>query len=296
MEKIGLVFDSSCGYSKEKVEKDGNFFIPLIIEIDGKKYKAGIDIDSEKILEKMKDKNIEIKTASPELQDIYNSFKKGLKIFDKLIFIGISEKFSSTQNNARVIINEYKDEFKGKVFIYKSQFSAPWTKFYYNSFKKIIDKYKDISSIYEVLDKQKEKMIGVLSPGDIYWFYKGGRITKRQYKTANILNIHPILVVKDGEINPDNVEKAFSIKKAAIKMINILKPEIENLRQKKINHKIIILSEDQTKSKKILTSLVTSIFKLDEKEIIFEKYISPEQSVHMGPGSFGLTYFWDIEI
>lgn len=296
MEKIGLVFDSSCGYSKEKIEKDGNFFIPLIIEINGKKYKAGVDIDSEKILEKMNDRDIEIKTASPELQDIYNSFKKGLKKFDKLIFIGLSEKFSSTQNNARVIINEYKDDFKGKVFIYKSQFSSPWIKLYYNSFKKLVEKYDDISKIYKILDKQKEKMIGVLSPGDIYWFYKGGRITKRQYKTANILNIHPILIVKDGEIDPDNVEKAFSIKKAAIKMINILKSDIEDLKANKIEYKIFVLGEKETKARKILTNLVKTIFKVDENEIIFEEHISPEQTVHMGPGAFGLSYFWDIEI
>ncbi|AHK22186.1 DegV family protein [Candidatus Hepatoplasma crinochetorum] len=296
MKKIGLVFDSSCGYSKEKVENDGNFFVPLIIEINGTKYKAGVDIDSEKIVEKMKDRNIEIKTASPELQDIYNSFKKGLEKYEKLIFIGISEKFSSTQNNARVIIDEYKNEFKGRIYIYKSQFSAPWTKFYYNSLKKLVSKIQNIEKIYEILDNQKDKMVGILSPGDIYWFYKGGRITKRQYTAANILNIHPILVVKDGEIDPNNVEKAFSIKKAAIKMIHIVKGKVEELNKKGIKYKIVILGEENTKSRKILTNLVKNIFELKENEIIFERHISPEQTVHMGPNAFGLTYFCDIKI
>ena len=43
-EKIALVVDSTCGYSKKEAEKMGMFYVPVILTIDGKDFNDGVDV------------------------------------------------------------------------------------------------------------------------------------------------------------------------------------------------------------------------------------------------------------
>ena len=61
--KIGIVFDSSCGYTKKEILDKGAFFAPLIISINNQDFEDGINITSEE-LEKHLIEGAKVKTAA----------------------------------------------------------------------------------------------------------------------------------------------------------------------------------------------------------------------------------------
>ncbi|WAM01233.1 DegV family protein [Mycoplasmopsis felis] len=51
MKNIAIVVDSSCGLTENQAKKLDLFYLPLMIEVDGKVYREGIDVSSENLFE-----------------------------------------------------------------------------------------------------------------------------------------------------------------------------------------------------------------------------------------------------
>ncbi|BDV02579.1 MAG: protein DegV [Candidatus Hepatoplasma vulgare] len=287
MEEWGVIFDSSCGLSKEKVEADGNFFIPLIVRINNEEFKAGDEIFTKDLHKKMQNRNVKIQTAAPKLGDIEATFNKAIKKYKKVVYIGISYNFSSAQNAARSIYAN-NDKYKGKIFIYDSVYSSPWIYTFYDDIVKIIKNTKNFEKIKMKLDFQKDKMNGYLTPGDIWWFYKGGRITKRQYFAGSLLRVKPILRVSEGKIL-EHVIKIRSIKRVIDKMMNLIEEDKNRAIKEKNDYKFLIFTEGNEEIRNLLKEAIikkNNEIKIDD---IGEIEVSTEQTAHMGPNSFGVT-------
>ncbi len=288
MKKIGLIIDSSSGLTMKEANDRGHGFIPLQISINDDVKKAGIDLEINNLYECMKDKkNVEIKTSLPLGSDIEAAFEWALERYDEAIYIGLSHKLSGTQNAVRNI-SSLNDKYKDKIHVYHSQYSSPWTKLYVDEVKELLIQNDDIEIIFERLDRANEHMYGLLSPGDIYWFYKGGRISKGAYMAGSLLKITPILTVKDGNLDKDNVIKARGVEKAMSKMIEIMKEKISTLREKGIPFTLLSMKADD----EVLNERM--MFKLGEEPVmngvkIVQSGLSLEQTAHMGPGSCGLA-------
>ncbi len=290
MKKIGIVFDSSCGKSKEELKAKNSFAIPLLITVNNDEYNANFDITSKEIVERMsKDKEINIKTSSPINQNIINTFKEALEEYEKVIFIGISKEFSGTINAVSQVVKGEND-FVDRVFIYEeSLFSAPWTGYYFNDIIDFANNAETIEEVFEKLDQYNKNLIGFLVPGDIYWFYKGGRISKNQYLGANLLKIKPILVIKKGMISKREMHITRSEKKAVKKIFDLVQKQINAFKEKGIEdiQFAVLDGFNQEKLDFTFKSLLEH-FNLKEEEVV-TLTIGAEQSAHLGPDSFGVT-------
>ncbi len=290
MKKIGIVFDSSCGKSKEELKAKNSFAIPLLITINNDEYNANFEITSQEIVKIMSEnKEVDVKTSSPINKNIIDTFKEALKEYEKVIFVGISKEFSGTINAVSQVVKG-ENEFVDRVFIYeKSLFSAPWTGFYFDNIIEFANNAKSIEEVFEKLDQYNGNLIGFLVPGDIYWFYKGGRISKNQYLAANLLKIKPILVVRSGRISKREMHVTRSDKKAIKKIFDLVQKQINIFKEKGITEYYfgVLNGFNQEKLDFTLDSLVEH-FKINRDDIKVTT-IGAEQSAHLGPDSFGVT-------
>lgn len=286
MGKIGLILDSTCGLSKKEVESMGFGFMPIIININGIDKRAGVEVDSKEMYSIMSDRHVIIKTSLPSGEDIMKSFDFVLKKFEKAIFISLSRKMSGTYNSARIISKD--DKYKGKIFVYESLYSSPWTPLYVKEFIELVESEDSIEKIYSILDLSIKYLIGFLSPGDIWWFYKGGRISKMQYIAGSLMKMKPILTISDGEIKKHDVPKIRTPKKAMNKMCEMLEPLIKMANDDKLPFKYVVLDSDEKELTESTKDSLKRNFHIKDKDILITQ-LSPEQTAHMGPGSFGMT-------
>ncbi len=287
MGKIGFIFDSTCGLSKDEVESMGYGYFSMLIEIDNEIYKTGDTIDSKQVLEKMTDRNVIIKTSLPTGADIEKAFDYVLENYDQAVYIGISHKFSGTHNAVKLLSQE--DKYKGKIFVPQTHFSSPWTTLYVKEIINIKDKLLTIKDIEKYIEFTNDKMTGYLSPGDIWWFYKGGRISKMQYVVGNLAKIFPILKVTNGDFDKSMTIKIRNRSRSIEKMIELIKTQISELKTKGIKFEYLILdTNDETKNNEMV-DLIRKTLQINDK--ISKVLLTPEQIAHLGPDSFGFTLF-----
>ncbi len=286
MKKFGLVVDSSCGLTKKEVNAMGIGFVPSLINMDGKTYKSGVDIDKNYLYENMDKNTTKISTATALPEDFAKAFKFVLKTHKEVIYVGVNKNISSTQNSARLVVEGNK-EFKNNVHIYESIYAAPWIEVYLKDIAKIVSDGKTVKEIYEKLNYQNDKMFLALSPMDITWFYKGGRITRIQYIAGNILSVNPIITIKDGYMDREKVIRCRTIKKSIDKMIE--KVSVSYEKYKNNGFKFIVLGSANKELENTVVDRIVEKFNVKKNKII-TIHLCPEQIAHMGPSAFGITF------
>ncbi|CRX37201.1 / / DegV domain-containing protein / 73061:73933 Reverse [Candidatus Hepatoplasma crinochetorum] len=279
--KKGLLIDSSTGLTKKQAEEMGFYYTSLIINIDGKEYKSGIDIDNKFLLDNMNLKT-KVQTSTAKLGDVEQEIKKALKEVDQLLIITISKYLSSMNSMIKVLADD--DEYKEKVFVFDSNFITPWIYHELPNIKKWI-KNDDIKMnfIIEKLSFLKDKMNAFLIPDTLVFLYAGGRITKAQYIAGSFLKVLPIIVVRNGRIDSEDVIKKRTVNKAYDKAIEILKKQYNNWIKKGYRVELKIINLNSDKNFEILKEkLAREGFKKFEETII-----APEIVAHVGPRATG---------
>ncbi len=295
MRKIGLILDSTSGLTEAEANARGIGFIPLQVIINGKSHKAGVDITTEEVLNAMDGdkKNIDIKTSLPNGNDVEKAFEWALERYEKVLYIGVSGKMSGTINSVRNVMS-LNEEYKNRITVYDSELSSPWLNVYIEDFEWLISEYSDIETITKILDLTKPYIIGHLSPEDIYWFYKGGRLSKMQYLAGSLLKVKPILTIEDGTLNKEKLTKARGLEKAMDKMIELEKEEIKIIEDEGIEYKIMTIDSSNSELTKTMIKKIVEEFNVKAEDVI-AKPVSTEQSAHMGPAACGISVYISLK-
>ena len=97
---IRLLVDSASDYTQEEIENKNLYFVPLQIQIEGKNYLDGVDIDKETFYEKMMNSKEFFKTSQPSPQEFLDIFEKVKEKQETLICLSLSSKLSGTYQSA----------------------------------------------------------------------------------------------------------------------------------------------------------------------------------------------------
>jgi DegV family protein with EDD domain len=140
-------------------------------------------------------------------------------------------------------------------------------------------------SLSEIVDLVKEMMpiTKMIQTADtLKYLYMGGRIGKAKHMMGSILNIKPLIGMKDGIIVP--LGQARSRKNAYEKMINMVEEVVGYMGRVKIAYVHAAAMEEAEKIKSLAETKLTCV------ESLFAE-LSPALGVHTGPGTAGLCYF-----
>ncbi len=206
MSKIKIITDSGSDISLETAEKLGIRILPISFTFDGEKYyRESIDMSKEEFYERLSDKDAPIpKTAQVtpiQYIDAYNEeYDNG---FDTLIVVTISSKGSGMYQNAVMSAQEVMDERGGEIIVidsmgYSCMYGAPVIHAA-NMIKEGKGKEEIVSYIKDATRSIKTYFL----VEDLLHLKKGGRINAATLVIANMLEIKPILDIKDGLVVQD---------------------------------------------------------------------------------------------
>ena len=121
MEKIAVVTDSTA-YIPEQMKKGLPIFtIPLHVNLGGKTYDDGVDLQPQEFYERIKTENEIPQTSQATPGEFFNFYKNLLEMGYKIISIHLSEKLSSTLDSAKIAKKELSSE---KIELVDSQTGA----------------------------------------------------------------------------------------------------------------------------------------------------------------------------
>lgn len=216
-----IISDTSCDLTKEEIKELGIEYVPFKISIDGVEYEDDDNLKLEEYLDKMEKTENAIKTACPAPYDYLKIIEEN---YDKDIYIlTITSKLSGSYNSAKIAEQEAREKFKDiKIHVIDTKAASAGNT---RIVLKLLDlvKEKSFEEVVPAIEREVDNSTTMFVLESMKNLIKNGRIKKSAGLVANVLNIRPIMIAKDGEIELYEINRG--IKKSLDKMIKAIGTE-----------------------------------------------------------------------
>lgn len=194
---IRLLVDSASDYTQEEIRNKNLYFVPLQIQIEGKNYLDGVDIDKETFYEKMMNSKEFFKTSQPSPQEFLDIFEEVKKKQETLICLSLSSKLSGTYQSACLAKDMVDYE---NIYIVDTLTAVAGIRLLCEVAINWIDENRSVENIVSGLEELKEHVHIYAGLDTLEYLAKGGRISKTAAAIGTLASIKPIICVEHGEV------------------------------------------------------------------------------------------------
>ena len=276
---IKIIADTTSTLTLEEAKNLGLYYLPQIIVFDDKSYRDDTEITTDEFLEKLKKSITLPKTAAPPPALYTPIFEEISKNGDTALVLTPSAKVSGTYRSATVAAQDFPDveisvidtNLIGPGFGTVVRLSVEWAKsgVPISEITKRIEDFSKRSCIYLYVDT-------------LEYLHKGGRIGTAKALAGSVLQIKPILLFKDGQIN--QFESQRTKKRALERIIDLVKHECPD----SPDSHLTILEADAMKDALELKTAFSSLQNIKDISIC---NLPPAIIVHAGPGVLAASFF-----
>ena len=283
---VKLVTDSTSYISEELINKYNISIASLNVILQGKSYRE-VNLDNKYFYEVM-DQSEEIPTSSqPSIDELLDIFKSIVKSGDNVVGVFLSSDMSGTYSSAHLAKNMVLEEYPdARIEIIDSRTNCMQMGFQVIEGARAAKEGKSIEEVVEVVNNVVKSSRFLFVPDTLRYLKKGGRIGGAAALFGTILQIRPILTVRDGVTSV--FEKVRTKKKAVNAIVDKVLDDIKNYGLGDvIVHHINCAEEGRELAKRLEEELNISIR---------IQSIGPIIGLHVGPGSIGVAYFTKKEL
>lgn len=224
-----IVVDSCCDLPKIYRNNEHFQISPLTIDIDGFKILDDDTFNQKLLLEKMKGSNNSPKTSCPSPETYMEAYNCDAQ---DIYCVTLSGKLSGSYNSATLGKNLFKEENGDKnIEIFDSCSASVGEVLIALKIFELAEQGKSFIEVVDEVNNYKKEIDTKFVLESLDNLRKNGRLTNIQATLANVLNIKPVMgATSDGEII--KIEQVRGMKKALIRMVNIIVEKGKNLEQK----------------------------------------------------------------
>ncbi|MCO8194435.1 DegV family protein [Anaerofustis sp. NSJ-163] len=277
-EKIAIITDSGTDVPPKYIEKYNMYVVPLIVNYENQSYRDGIDININKICEKLKE---EVPTTSlPSIDDIMETFERVLTDgYKKVIVVTISSGLSGTHNAMRIASESFEDKLDIMLVDTKNiDIGAGFTAIRAGE---LIEQGYSFDEIKEKLDDAINNTKVYFCVKTLEYLRKGGRIGLVASVVGTALDLKPVISCNSDGIYYV-VSKARGRKKSIKKAINEAKEYAKQFEE----YNIAVVNVWSKEEAKEIEDNIKNDF--PNVKSVFVGAISPALAVHTGPGLIGV--------
>jgi len=271
---IRIITDSTCDLPASVIDDLGIAVVPLYINIGDQGYLDGIDIGRKEFYSNLADYPVHPTTGTPGTAAFTQAFDilvdQGA---DEIVSIHISEKLSATIDVARTAAREFK---KAKVAVRDSGQLSIGTGFQVEWAARMANDGKSLPEILEALDSLRSRTYVAAGLDTLEFLRRSGRMNRFMTGLGSLIQLKPILTMKDGEPGSDRVRTSFGVEK---RLISILEARLP------IERFALVHTNAHAKAEEFKKKIQKY---LPEGEI-FSMDITPVIGAHLGPGAIGFA-------
>lgn len=274
-----IVADTTCGLPRNLLAERGIPLIPQVVVFGEESYHDDKDLDTAAFLEKLKAAKTLPKTAAPEPPLYYPVFEEARRKKESIIVVAPTFKASGTVRSAQTAAQEFPDVDIRVVDTLTISCNL-------GSLVLLAD---DMAKAGKSADEIVTKLDEMIPRGRIYFLVdtleylaKGGRIGGAKRLLAELLEVKPILQVKDGQV--ESFEQQRTKKRALARLVEIA---VEQCHGGESAHLCVIQVEAEKEAESLVEELRSKI-KVPHIPI-YE--LPPAIVVHAGPRAMGLGFF-----
>lgn len=274
-----IVADTTCGLPRDLLAKRGIPTIPQVVIFGEESFHDDKDLDTAAFLQKLKASKTLPKTAAPEPPLYFPIFEEAKRKGESVIVVAPTGKASGTVRSAQTAAQEYPGVDIRVVDSLTISCNL-------GSLVLLAD---DMAKAGKSADEIVAKLNEMIPRGRIYFLVdtleylaKGGRIGGAKRLVAELLEVKPILQVKDGQV--EAFEQQRTKKRALARLVEVA---IEQCPGGETAHLCVLQVEAEKEAEALVEELKS---KVNVPHIpIYE--LPPAIVVHAGPRAMGVGFF-----
>lgn len=197
---IKIITDSTADLPEEIVDKYGIQIVPAYLVLNGKTYRDGVDITPDEIYHHMVSTEQTITTSQPSPGDFLEVYRSALKNFEHIISIQATGRLSGIYSSAVSAKNMIEDSHRIRVI--DSRLTSMGLGLLVALAGRLSQAGGTIDKIVTDVKTAIDNTHLWGSFDTLKYLYRGGRIGKAKALLGGMLNIKPVLTMREGEIFP----------------------------------------------------------------------------------------------
>lgn len=274
-----IVADTTCGLPHDLLERRGIPVIPQIVMFGEESYHDDKDFNTAVFLQKLKASATLPKTAAPEPSLYFPIFEEARKKGESVIIVAPTARASGTVRSAEIAAQDFKDV---NICIVDTRTISC-------NLASLVLVADDMAKAGKSADEIVAKLNYLIPRGQLYfvvdtleYLAKGGRIGGAKKLLAELLEIKPILQVKDGQVEP--FEQLRTKKRALARLVEVVAGSCTGGEDE---HLCVL----QVAAEKEAESLVNELKSRVRVSTIPIYQLPPAIVVHAGPRAMGVGFF-----
>lgn len=274
-----IVADTTCGLPHDLLEKRGIPVIPQVVMFGEESYHDDKNFDTTVFLQKLKASATLPKTAAPEPSLYFPIFENAKKKGESVIVVAPTSKASGTVRSAQTAAME----FPGLDVRVVDTLTISC------NLASLVLAADDMAKAGKSADEIAAKLNDMIPRGRLYFLVdtleylaKGGRIGGAKKLLAELLEIKPILQVKDGQVEP--FEQQRTKKRALARLVEVVTEQCQGGEEA---HLCVLQVEAEKEAESLVQELKS---KVSVPEIPVYR-LPPAIVVHAGPKAMGVGFF-----
>lgn len=226
MNTYKIIADSSCDIPVSIMEAKDITYVPFHVSFDQETYLEELkDITPDAFYEKINAEKLFPKTSLPSVQGYIDAMEVVLQEGKDVLCLCLSSKFSGSFQSAVNAGNILSESYPERIIrVVDTTCATAAEGLMVLEACRMRDAGMELDSVVEKLEALKETARIFVTVDSLEHLQKGGRIGKASAMAGTILNIKPIIAMKDGELHPEN--KVRGSKKALKMIVDMAKAKI----------------------------------------------------------------------
>lgn len=280
MSKVAVITDSTAYLPNEIIKKYHITITPLSIIWEDNNYLDGVDIQPSEFYERLSNSKVMPTTSQVTIAAMKNAFEGLLEQGYDVLGIFISSKFSGTVQSA-IQAREMISGATGKIAIVDSLSTTMAMGWPVLSTARAAQSGEKLPACQKIAEAARDHSGVLFVVETLEYLRRGGRIGGAQALLGTVLNIKPVLEMRDGQIQP--LEKIRTKTKALERLLELV---VERIGGKKPVSLATVHANAEAEASSLLEAACAQLNPVES----FCCPLSPVVGSHAGPGTVALAY------
>ena len=280
MSKVAIVTDSTAYIPDEMLKQYNITVVPLILIWGEETFRDGVDMMPDEFYKRLANSKVMPTTSQATVLSMQEAFEGLIKQGYDVLGIFISSKLSGTVQSA-LQAREMMKKGKEKIAILDSLATIMAMGWPVLTASRAAQAGENLAECMKLAEKARDQTGVLFVVETLEFLRRGGRIGGAQAMLGTILNIKPLLELRDGRI--ESVEKVRTKKKALEQMLDMAEERMAGRTPIRL---ATIHANAEAESLALLETARNRFHPIESLQSI----LSPVIGTHAGPGTVALAY------
>lgn len=217
MTRTGVVTDSTAQLPPALQERYDIAVVPLVVNWDNQTFRDAVDLSTTAFYQRLRTSKSLPTTGAPSLAAFEDAFRRQLERFDRVIAVTLAGKLSATHDVARRAAEAVDPT---RIEVVDSGTLSVGLAWLTEQAAQMGEQGAELPQIVAALEEARAR-IRLFAIFDTLEFLKrGGRIGRAEALAGTLLNVKPIIVIRDGEVHP--VERVRTMNAAMRRLLQLV--------------------------------------------------------------------------